>query len=727
MRNPRTYMTIQLLSFDAQPKKTKTIDDYQIHWRFLTGLTLSVCLMPMLLISMGADFSTAGHAVSLENMSNSNVADTMHQALRGSFTHTILEWSAICAAIIVCVLAFVQHRLTSDPSLPIIGIALVCAGAMDGFHTLAADRLIESVADNNKLIPFTWAICRLFNALILLIGVGLFVFKRSHSKQKQMGWVVPVVCLAFVGLAYITINLCATSDTLPQTMFADASIKRPYDIYPLAPYALCALVVLPMYIRRNPSDFAYALLLSMIPQIATQLYMAFGSFQLHDSAFNIAHSLKVLGYAIPAIGLLSGYVRTFQQRQIAEQAVKNHAIELTDVNKRLEESMRQTQAASEAKSSFLANMSHEIRTPMNGVLGITQILAESELTAEQSEYVHVIQQSGNSLLAIINDVLDFSKIEANKIEIESIPTPTASLFQGAIDIVNVNASAKGVTVSLNIPEDVPATLMLDPQRIRQITLNLASNAIKFTEDGSVHINVSYRTDASSNGWLSVSVQDTGIGMKPETIELLFNDFTQADASTTRQYGGTGLGLAISRRLATLMGGDITVQSVVGEGSCFTLEIPAKAVARNATLSKDHVVDALTKLHGHILLAEDNRINQMVAVRMLQKLGLTVDVANNGKKAIQMMRDGGAYDLILMDCHMPVIDGYKATCLLRDSEESGCQEIPIIALTANAMPGDKAKCFEVGMSDYLTKPIEIKRLHQMLSQWLEAGELAEQTV
>ncbi len=277
-------------------------------------------------MAIGIDLSSARPAMSeelIQGLSNSELTDAVHHSLRGSFTHTILEWTSVCIAFAVCVLAFVQYRMMRDPSLLIIGVALACAGAMDAFHTLAADRLIHAAADNKDLIPFTWAICRLFNGVIQLIGVGIFVLWVNKNTMLSAAWTA-AISLGFIASAYFIVQYCATSANLPQTMFPGATISRPYDLYPLIPFLLCGLVVFPLYYRRHPSLFAAALILSMVPQIATQLYMAFGSAALHDSAFNIAHALKALSYLFPAAGLIAVNINAFNQSQLAETALRKN-------------------------------------------------------------------------------------------------------------------------------------------------------------------------------------------------------------------------------------------------------------------------------------------------------------------------------------------------------------------------------------------------------------------
>ena len=279
---------------------------------------VALCLAPLILWVLGFDFSTRTVPLTVEGvgqLSKLQLAEAAHLALRGSYTHTLLEWTALALASFVCLLAFVQFRLNKDASLPIIGVALICAGTMDGFHTFAADRLITAVADNRDLIPFTWAICRLFNATIMLVGLGILAFTHRQRLRERGGLIIVSISTVFIVSAYAIVSYCANTTNLPQTMFADAAIKRPYDIYPIVPFALCAVLLMGPWFRRCRNAFTDTILLSMIPAIATQCYMAFGSFKLHDAAFNIAHSLKAVSYLVPILGLLWEYVHTHRAQE----------------------------------------------------------------------------------------------------------------------------------------------------------------------------------------------------------------------------------------------------------------------------------------------------------------------------------------------------------------------------------------------------------------------------
>ena len=377
-----------------------------------------------------------------------------------------------------------------------------------------------------------------------------------------------------------------------------------------------------------------------------------------------------------------------------------------------------------AKGIFLATMSHELRTPMNGVLGCTQLLKDTSLTDQQRELIETMHRSADALLTLVNDILDFSKIEAGKMTLEVADVNLRALICDVTTLTEGLASKKGLTVSVQIDPDVPGEFRGDPIRLRQILFNLVGNAIKFTERGRVMVAVSLkqeRTEGSDSVVLQWRIQDTGIGMTPEQQACLFQAYAQADASTTRKFGGTGLGLMICHQLVQLMGGAITVESSIGQGSTFiytTNLLPA--IHRDASASP---LGADQRSMGEqagplrVLVADDNEINQVVACKFLQKLGCHVEIARTGREAVEAITRT-VYDVVLMDCEMPEMDGYEATREVRRREEGTPSHLPIMALTGHASDEDAQKCHQAGMDKVMTKPLTLPILRASLRELLQ---------
>ncbi|UYL09424.1 ATP-binding protein [Bdellovibrio sp. SKB1291214] len=417
-------------------------------------------------------------------------------------------------------------------------------------------------------------------------------------------------------------------------------------------------------------------------------------------------------FKILAFGSLLAFVlAAFGWRFKRDSARTNKLKRLADDAKAAE---AQAIQSSEAKSRFLATMSHEIRTPMNGVMGVTDLLLDTPLNKEQKKYAELIKASAESLLSVINDILDYSKVEANKIDLETVPFSLGPVVQQVISLMNFQARHKSIYLQLHENLGTSTNVMGDPARFRQVLVNLISNALKFTEKGGVDVFVHVESISELQYEIKVQIKDSGIGIPENARDRIFGRFEQVDAATNRKYGGTGLGLSITKSLVELMGGHIGFFSEEGSGSTFWF----KLVLDKATSKVLPVVHATPSKNGklHILVAEDNPVNQLIIRGMLAKLGHEFIVVENGKLALEKANEDD-FDLILMDCHMPEMDGYLATQKIREIEKYA--NVPIIAMTASAMADERERCLQVGMTDYVAKPLSLATVEAVLQKYMVA--------
>ena len=476
------------------------------------------------------------------------------------------------------------------------------------------------------------------------------------------------------------------------------------------------------------------------PDLQVVICTAYSDYEWHEIVKRLGKTEKLLILKKPfekeevyqlAIALTEKWNLSKQARlkhKELERIVKQRTCQLEEANRELTTALEEAEKADRAKSEFLANMSHEIRTPMNSVIGFSEVLAQEDLTEEQQKYVHLIWRSGKNLMRIINDILDFSKIEAGKLEMEIVECTLSQILADVDEMLRPMAQDKGLEFKILQSGQLPDKICTDPERLHQCLVNLVSNAIKFTDEGCVCITVTVEYRGHNMPYIHFDIEDSGIGIKSQDREKIFESFTQADGSTRRKYGGTGLGLAITGHLSRLLGGELTLCSEEGKGSTFSLVIPTgldptrpmssygeentRQIDKSNQRNKKR---EYSKLSGHVLVAEDVETNQVLAKALLNRMGLDVTIAADGHDAVQKALSQ-EFDLIFMDIQMPGMDGFEAT---RELRQKGI-ETPIVALTAHAMKGDDRRCIEAGCNGYLSKPLDHLRLLEKVHQHLSAA-------
>ncbi len=528
---------------------------------FVWGI-VAICVLPFLLTLAGVDFASHDEKFDMAEMAQASGAaqvDAMFYRLSGAFTHALLEWAAFCAAIFTVLLAFSQFRMTGDVTTPIIGMALFCAGCMDAFHTLAAARLITAEAPNQDLIPFTWAICRLFNAMILIIGVGLFLRRDFNFRHAGVPFLIGT-SVFFMLLSYGIISFFANSANLPQTQFPDSFITRPYDIVPLLLFAYAGLYLYPRFYRRVPSLFAHALIISAIPEIVVQMHMAFGSSALFDSHFNVAHFLKIVAYVVPLLGLLLDYIRTYREQQqareeleLAQEALELQASKLKIINEELMESNAELE-------QFAYIASHDLQEPLRTVTSFLQLLerdCKDHVSEDGKKYIDFAVDGSVRMKQLIEGLLGVSRVGAT--DKEMVATDTGEVLQAVLKSMNDSIDKSGAIIEY---DEFPS-VFADATQLHQLFQNLIGNAIKYCQAGEPRISI--ESEFVDGNW-QFSVADNGIGIDPKHHHRIFQIFQRLHGR--EEYSGVGIGLAICKKIVDRHGGRIWLESTVGVGSTF---------------------------------------------------------------------------------------------------------------------------------------------------------------
>ncbi len=517
---------------------------------------IALCVLPYLLSSLGFDFSSQEQTFDLQQAQSwptHQVIDAMFYRLSGAFSHTILEWSAFTVALFTVCLSVCHYLISKDVTIPIIGAALFLAGCMDAFHTLAADRLIESVADNRDLIPFTWAICRVFNAAVLIIGVTILI-NRKHKGVKADVRLMAITSVIFAVTAYGIIRYYAINANLPQTQFSGSLITRPYDVVPLVMFAFAGLYLFPRFYQSHPKLFSHALIIAMIPQCIAELHMVFGSSALFDSHFNIAHTLKIFAYSVPLFGLLLDYIHTYQvkekeviERKKAESALEHHMQELQRSNQEL------------AQFAFIA--SHDLRSPIHAIEHLAQWIKEDVKNSEiVLSHVEVIQSRTSRMRTLLDDLLEFTTTG-------STPFNLAPLNSGALAREFYNAANPPANFTLTQQGDWPNFTTYE-EPFCKVLSDLIDNAVKHHDriDGKITLIASEReTD------YCFEIIDDGPGIAPKYHGRVFKSFHTLKSRDDVE--GSGVGLAMAKKILDLQGGTITLKSQENKGTSVSFTWP----------------------------------------------------------------------------------------------------------------------------------------------------------
>jgi signal transduction histidine kinase/CheY-like chemotaxis protein len=536
----------------------------------------------------------------------------------------------------------------------------------------------------------------MFSALSLSKIIFIF-FSKGDESEKQISFALIWITALFWALCYLA-ELMVSSQLNQTTILL-------YLL--LSGFAYGGSFV---FYKNQVLNYGYITILLLFPAVSSLIYL---------EEMKIPFTVMLLVSLLINAFYSRFHYANWKEFLSAKEHIEETALKLEKTNLQLENALKDAEMAAKIKGDFIATVSHEIRTPMNGVMGMSALLLETKLTKEQKEYTQMITHSSDALLVIINDILDFSKLESGKLYLEHIPFELNRILKELSLIFGEKAAKQGIDFQLIMPENTVNNFIGDPVRLRQVLTNLIGNAIKFTSQGYVKLSLKTELINQDVSEIKFKIEDTGIGIEPEKLKTIFDRFTQADTSTTRKFGGTGLGLAITKELLTIMDGKIDVSSKPGIGTIFFVSVPFQMTNQQEYLDigdgdELSLLIAQKTKDTQILLVEDNKINQKVVMKMLEKTSCNIDLAENGQEAVDQVHQK-KYDLIFMDIQMPVMSGVDATLEIRS--KNNIEHIPIIAMTANAMKGDREKYIEAGMDDYISKPLKQNDLFKLLLKWL----------
>lgn len=638
-------------------------------------------LLPLLLILMGVNLGPSTHFSSVDLvhlLSRREIVNNLHLAMLGSQLHLLLEWCSIMVAILAAVLAFSRFGITRHIATPVIGISLLFAGLMDAFHSLISVRLIDAVADVSVLAPFCWVAARSFSALILMIAVLALLMEKRLRWNTQAPKSLFIVGGIFFLLGYLLVQWCISSDSIPRTVYADDLITHPYDVIPLVIWILCGAFVFPRFQQKFPSIFADALALSVLPSVMVELHMVFGSVAPYDSHYFAAHFLKIVAYGVPFIGLLLDYFITYRRDQMKTEQLHQTYREVEDRTQQLLKSNRSLEKTNKYKSEFMASMSHELRTPLNSVIGFSRILIK-DLSGGSNprgyRAVEAIFRNATHLLGLINDILDLSRIDAGHMKLNKTDFVVSDLISEVKTELSPMAQEKHLEFNvINYARNV--AIVSDKTKLKQILLNLGSNAIKYTEVGSVAISVEREREDSLGNCIKISFKDTGIGITESEKETLFSEFSRAEEVEEREIEGAGLGLMITSKLTQLLGGYIEFDSEYGVGSEFRVHFPIS----EDTLNPGANIEGQWHRKGLAVVCVDADVDVLAYFNMaFSDAAISVFTESSGNRIMKLCEDV-LPDVIFFDADMPEKNGGE---LLREFYSNNLMvDVGKIALSSN---------------------------------------------